>query len=192
MKKILNLICLIIFFTFLFNVHSLTANADTDDMPTLDIDELSMVVDTEYKLSVYNVPVKSKIYYKSTNPDIATINKKGIITSKKIGNTIINVTIKKDKKVTNLSLPVYVGAKTISIKMIDSTVILKKGDKTKLEVILKPINSAETPLFYSASNEIIKISEDGIIEAISEGKTNVYAYIPSNEDLYDICEITVK
>ncbi len=101
----------------------------------------------------------------SSNPEVASINPNGVVTGIKEGTTEIRVTIN------DMVLDAIVTVTKFEIN-ISCEKYLHIGDKTKMVVTHN--SKLEKEVFFVSSNaDVATISQDGEIEALSEGETTI-------------------
>lgn len=159
--------------------------------PKLNVTEVSLVTDDQFNLKVYNLTEDQKLEFKSADSDIVSVSKSGILSAKKVGETVVTVTFNdgssKEDKV--LKCKVYVGPPAISIRLTLSEITLEVGKKKTLQTILKPNTTAESATFASCDKDIATVSASGKVLAKKVGKTYVISSIENGK--YDICAVNV-
>lgn len=157
----------------------------------LNVQAKSMVKDTTFGLRVYNVTETQKVSYKSSDADVASVNKKGTVTANKIGTATITVTVKDSDAGTStiLTCDITVGPPAISIKLTLNEIVLELDKKTSLKAILKPNTTAEIAAYCSLNPEIATVSATGKVTAKCVGEATIIAEIANGK--YDVCIITV-
>lgn len=118
---------------------------------------------------------KEGVTYKSGDDKIFTVNNKGEINGIKKGTTILTIS-KGDRSFT---LPVYVTSSYVAMEDLKTStkVQLKPGDSMRLMYDVMPSNASIQTLYYSVSNdEVISVSDTGLIKALSEGSTTLRVY----------------
>ena len=150
----------------------------------------ALVKDTKYTLKVYNLSENQKAIFKSSDPEVVTVNEKGVIRGISNGIALVTATIKEGPKtVTVLNCVVTVGPPAFNVKWTRSTVIIPVGKRSTLKTILLPFNTAESAKFFSADTDIVTISSTGKITAKSIGSTYVFTSI--NNGRFDFCRVLV-
>lgn len=119
--------------------------------------------------SVMPQDAKETITYKSSNPKIVSVNRRGIVKGKKAGTAVITLTASSGK--TSVAVTVKKAPSSVKVKSVKN--VLKKGRTTKLSVIL-PNKSASFKLGFKSSNKkIAAVDSKGIIKAKSKGKVRI-------------------
>lgn len=156
----------------------------------LNVKTKALVKDIEYVLKVYNLSETQKASFKSSDPEIATVDENGTVLGISNGSAVITVTVKEGiKTVTTLTCDVTVGPPAISVKWTKSEILLVAGQRTTLKTIILPYNTTESAKFYSADPEIAAVSSTGKISAKAIGATYVFTNIDNGK--YDFCKVTV-
>jgi len=120
----------------------------------------------------FNCKVK-KCTWKSSNPKVAKVSKKGIIKARKTGNAKITAVHKKTKKKATCKVKVGNYIKSLKVNSAE-TVMLKPGQTSSINVSMTPGNVLYKGLTYNVANPAIaKVSKKGIITPVSDGVTTV-------------------
>ena len=124
-----------------------------------------------------------KIKWESSNPRVVKVSKKGILTPKKTGKSVIRhvVRTKSGKVIAKKSIKVKVTPE-IAIKAISceedaaSETLIKYPNKYRWNVSLKPANaSLASVTFQSSDKSIATISKSGVITPLKEGNITMTA-----------------
>lgn len=141
-------------------------------VPTVDLELEKESVDIiigEKKLlpvTIYPEDTTDKITWESGDKKIATVDKKGTITGKKTGNTIISATT--SSGITKIcEVNVMEKAKKMQIP---TALTMSRGTTQKLEVTFLPEGTGGgTNTFVSTDPNIVSVDEDGVLTANSLG-----------------------
>lgn len=156
----------------------------------LNVKTKSLVKEKSYALKVYNLTENQKVYFKSNDASIASVDDEGVVTANAIGTTSIIVTIKDGSKTAaTLQCDIIVGPPAVSVKLIRSEITLSVGKKTTLKTILQPNNTVEEVKFCSYDSAIATVSAGGRVVAKEAGVTYIYAGIDNGK--YDLCKVVV-
>lgn len=156
----------------------------------LNVSTRAIVVDSTYELKVYNVSDSYKVSFKTDASDVASVNKDGVISAKKVGTATITVTVRDGfKTITSLDCNVIVGPPAFTIKLTKEVITISVGKRTTIKGILKPENTVETPIYSSADLTIATVSSTGTIKGIKAGETYVYAKLENGKS--DFCKVIV-
>ncbi len=125
----------------------------------------------------------------TSDASIITVNNKGEITALRVGEATLTVKIPE----LNLSATCIVKVLPINAEYIivqPTKVELKLGDFHQLEAIILPENTTDKNVKWESSNDkIIKVTNNGVIEAKAVGKAVIKA---STETAYGICEVDIN
>lgn len=203
LRKCLIMLGLLLFFSVfmpLLPFQSATVQAaetvkDKSELYRLSLNNVTIAKGKTQILRTYNVGENAKIYFKSSDEEIASVSNDGVITAKKVGVTVITVTIKDGADLSSLTCNVTVGPAAVSVKCTQSIIVMAVDSVDFLKVILKPSNTVETAKFTSLNSSVASISPGGRISAKSYGLTEVKAYIDDigSDGLqkYDSCTVIV-
>ncbi len=133
---------------------------------------------------------KDKLKYSSNKTSIATVSKKGVITTKKAGTAKISISTKNGKlkavltvKVTNSKVAVK------SVKLSKSKLTLLKGKSATLKTTISPETATKQKVTWSSSNsKVVKVS-GGKLTAVKNGTATIKAKVDGKTAS---CVVTVK
>lgn len=113
------------------------------------------------------------VTYSSSNEDIAKVDENGTVTGVKVGKSIL--TIRRGTRSISITIEVtdeYVSLQSFNV--IPTELQLSIGEKYRLKVDYSPSNATNFHAnYYSNDEKIIKVSEGGVIEALSAGSTTI-------------------
>jgi len=132
-----------------------------------------------------------KVYWSSSNEDVATVNEFGIVTALKAGLT--NITAVSDDGQYSDEYKLEVKNRVENINIINKVNELNSGETYKLEVNLYPDNVKDNTLTYNSSNpEIATISDEGLITTLKRGETLISVISNCNLNIEDEFNLTVN
>ncbi len=123
-------------------------------------------------VSVY--PAGDKIIsWESLKPSVASVSRKGKITAKKAGNTVITVTTKSGAKASCKIRVIKGQVKTKKLAVAKKKIALKKGKTYQIKAVRTPV-TANDKLSYTVKNrEIVSVSSKGKVKALKKGTTKI-------------------
>lgn len=145
---------------------------------TLDQTSLSIDLGNTATVKATVTPSKAtskKVYWVSSNTDVATVNSKGTVTAKAAGTATITAyaTDASGKKAT---CTVTVTTPVESISVNPSTVALKVGETQKVTATVAPENATDKTVTWATSNAgVATVAADGTIKAVEAGTADVTA-----------------
>lgn len=128
------------------------------------------------KGGLFSNPKKLSVTFTSDSKKIATVSSKGVITAKKIGETMI--------KAKAGGKAYYLRVKVIQPRIKGASVV-KKG-KT---ITLKMADVSGTTKWYSSNKKVATVTSKGVVKGIKKGTVNIVAI---NNGIAYIKKITVK
>ncbi|MCR5321886.1 MAG: Ig-like domain-containing protein [Lachnospiraceae bacterium] len=165
------------------------ASADENDVK-LNVSDVSITKDGSYRLKVYNLSPEQSVVYRSGNSGIAYVSRTGKVMGLSYGETVITATVIEDSAaVATLQCNVTIGPAAVSVKLTKTNLVLQEGRQKLLTTVLLPLNTVESPVFFSTDTEIAKVSSAGRVRAIAAGSTQVYAFLENGQ--YAVCNVTV-
>ena len=147
----------------------------------------------------------SKVKWKSSNPKIASVNSKGVVTGKKGGNVVITATIGKKKYKTEVDV-IYgediiydkdINSNSKNDSLYDEPIAVINYDKKTLSsgetVQLKIAGTNKKITWKSSNSSIATVSKKGVVTAISPGKATITGSFKENGYICETyCKITVS
>jgi uncharacterized protein YjdB len=142
----------------------------------------SMFSNSDYKVSVgkttyLNVDLSKykecydNLTYTSTNNDVATVSKEGIVTALKEGITTIEVS--NGTKTISTNVEVVSSSDTVlvtDVKVDKTSISLEEGKTSEIKVDVLPSNATNKSVDWKSSNEkVAVVSSKGVVEAIGVG-----------------------
>lgn len=190
-KKLFGFLGLVLFFGLCMTMLSKGVDASAaDNEAKLNVTEVSVIAGGSYRLKVYNLTFGQSVVYRSADPTIALVSKTGKVTGISCGETMITATVVQGGvPVTTLQCVVLIGPAAVSIKLTKADLVLAVGKMKVLKTIIFPLNTVETPAFYSTDLSIAKVSSAGRVRAESEGAVQVYAFLSNGQSA--VCYVTV-
>jgi len=113
----------------------------------------------------------ANISYESQNKNVVTVDNNGNITPVKAGSTSIIVTAFGKKLTANVTVTNHAK----SIKLSDSKVTLKKGDKLDLSTTVDPEDADDGSVTWTTSNNKVATVVDGKVTAVGGGNAIITA-----------------
>lgn len=131
--------------------------------------------------------------WNSSAPDIAMVDETGMVTGVGLGESVITVTALDGKKTAKCKVTVtdkIINVTGVSLSETDETLVA--GETLQLEAIVQPSTATDKSVTWSsADNKIASVDGNGIVTAISEGKTTIKA-TTNDGDKTASCKITVR
>ena len=159
--------------------HTLTITVPTITDFTLSETETTMNIGGTKTLSITAfVPeyATASANFSSSNTDVATVNKNGVITAKAIGDAVITATIGEVEK----SCTVHVVAVTVnSISFANEAISLTLGSSLQLTPTVDPAEAAsQYTISYESDNEAVAtVDADGKVTSVAVGDAVITATI---------------
>jgi len=190
-----NLKSLFIFGLILFLGVSLPCNnvvsayADETQIK-LNVSSQTLVKGKSLSLYVYNLSEGQTVSFVSTDPAIASVDENGIVTGNLVGSATVLVTVTEGENTVDiLSCDIKVGPPAISVQFSRLELTMTVGQKSTLERIILPLNTAETAKFSSHDRTIATVSAGGRVTAKAEGSTYIFAQLDNGR--FAVCKVYV-
>lgn len=132
-----------------------------------------------------NIPIT----FNSDNPDIATVDKNGIITGVTKGTTTI--TAYNNNLKFSQSCIITVSDKRIDTKLSSNAIKLKVSKSVRLNV--KNALKYSTAKWVSSNNSVVKVSKSGVITGVSSGKCIISCIVTNGTSVIVLkCKVTAS
>ena len=142
-----------------------------------------MVEGDELALTVSVEPADANdksLLWSSSDNNVVSVNE-GKLTAKSVGNA--KITVKAGEKTATCDIAVVkkvIHVESISLNL--SQKRLKKGEKVTITAIVHPENANNFTISYSSANpDVASVSQDGIVEGLSSGKTTISVEAEGNK-----------
>lgn len=150
---------------------------ETTPAPSVNPEPTELVIDTTKitlgKGQTWQIPARSipegTLTYKSRKKKIAKVDETGLVTAVKTGSTKIDVTTENGL---TAAIKVTVVKAPSSISASPALTTLGVGETAKINYTL-PSGSAASVTYTVKKPAVASVSEDGVITALSEGKTKI-------------------
>lgn len=128
------------------------------------------------------------VTWSSSNKKVATVDKNGLVTGKKIGKAVITVKTKDGSFTAKCTVSVEIRAKKVTLK--NSKVTVKSGKTVTLKYTLSPSNTTDKNLIWTSSNpKIASVNSKGVVTGVKGGKVTITAKTKNNKKAK--CTVTV-
>lgn len=116
-----------------------------------------------------------KVKWTTSNKNVATVSSSGKITAKKKGTATITCTAQDgSKKKATCKVTVTKKVNVKSVKLNNTSVQLKRGDKTTLKATISPSNASNKSVSWSSSNKnVAKVDSKGKVTAVANGTATI-------------------
>lgn len=177
---------------------TITAKAAISKVPILKMNK-TIAIRSKFKIDLVGIAKNAKVTYKSSNKKIATINKKGIITGKKLGKCKISADVVQDGSYYRVRINLTVKKKVIIYSLKKKALSKKAGTLPEYNVYKRVFKNKKTKIkfmnveknakvTYTSSNPKVatvkKNGKVGIVSGKKQGFTVVTAKIKQNGKTY--------
>lgn len=163
--------------------------------------ELKYVIGDTDKIEVTVTPdnaLEKSVTYESSDENVVKVDEKGNIEAVGEGTATITVTSKDNPEIKEV---ITVTVKTPDPEKIPVEDIIVEntdfeyeiGEKDELKVTVTPDDATEKGVTYKSSDEtVIKVDENGNIEAVGEGEATITITSKDNSKIKEVITVTVK
>ena len=128
------------------------------------------------------------VVWTSSNEDVATVSDTGYVEICGVGTAVITVTAGKVKATCTVTVPRLINW----IEFDEDEIELRAGETYQLKPDISPSTATNKTLKYTSSDsKVAKVSDSGLVTAISEGEARIRAQATDGSDEYAICYVTV-
>ena len=128
------------------------------------------------------------VTWSSSNKKVASVDKNGLVTGKKVGKAVITVKTKDGSFTAKCTVSVEIRAQRVTLK--NSKVTVKSGKSVTLKYTLSPKNTTDKNLIWSSSNpKIATVNSKGVVTGVKGGKVTITAKTKNNKKAR--CTVTV-
>lgn len=124
------------------------------------------------------------VRWESTNPDVATVNEKGVVTGKKVADEVAIIAYDKNERRDVIKLKVVAAAQ---VTLLEGTNPMAPGETLQLQ----HNRGTEAVRWAAVDTNIATVDENGVVTAVADGSTNVYAKF-NNGTISGRYKVTVK
>lgn len=127
------------------------------------------------------------IAYKSSDPNVATVDKNGLVTPVKAGTATITVTATAPVLAGGLQMEIAQKTATCAVTVTDMAIpatnialdayskTMSVGDKAKLTATVKPTDTTDKVVWTSSNEKVATVDANGNITALAVGTTKILA-----------------
>lgn len=134
----------------------------------INVGESKSLTATVLPLDTHNKAVT----WKSSNPEVATVDKNGVITAVKVGVVTITCTTVVDSRTATCKVYVKIPTKSVSLNL--SSLTLDVGKSKTLIATVKPTDATFKDVTWKSSNKnVVKVSKDGVVTAVAVGSATI-------------------
>lgn len=166
---------------------------DADYVPVesiiLDVTQKEMLRGTSFQLIPVVMPENASdptVLWKSTKEAVATVDASGVVTALSAGTAIITAQTQEGLKTANCTITVI----TPSIFIGSAYTTLVRGKTLQLTAKFTP-DSLTQPVVWTSSNPAVASVEDGLVTALSLGRTDISAATADGSIVSNVSQVTV-
>lgn len=152
--------------------------------------EAELTVQDTLQLSAYRIPTKTEdnLTYTSSNEDVATVDNKGLVTSKGAGTTIIIVCDATNKSLKSLCHVTVIPKTVVNSINIENSVTIIDIQPFSLNITVDPIELLDKVKLTSSNENVCIIKDNKIVPLVPTGNCIITAKIQDKESK---CNVTV-
>lgn len=154
----------------------------------LNYSKKTVYVDDSFQLKATGI--KGKVKWKSTNTDVAFVDRNGKVLALGVGDTDIVCSVGKYKAKCKVKVKKTSKPKVKSIELSNKNVKLMVGDTIDLKAKRLPIGSSGSLIYVSSDKNIVSCNGNKIT-AKGVGKATISVYLKSNNEIYAECKVEV-
>lgn len=170
------------------------------EIPPTQIEKIDITIDNttiqkgeRKQLQVTILPQEAsnhKVIYSSSNPNVATIDDKGVIQA--IGSGTAIITVKAEENQVQNQIEINVFSKVTGIVLDQKEIYMPIGDTFQINASVEPEDADDKKILYKSTNtQVAEIQENGVITAKQEGETTLVASSNENPNIKAECKLIV-
>ncbi|MCL1819443.1 MAG: Ig-like domain-containing protein [Oscillospiraceae bacterium] len=114
------------------------------------------------------------VYWRSSRPEVATVDEDGLVTAVSTGSAVISCISVTDGKKSNITVNVKYNSNTITLNKTEP-ITLRLGDSARLKATLEKSRNVSDAVLWKSSNPGAVIVKDGKITAVGTGTAVITA-----------------
>lgn len=131
------------------------------------------------------------VTWSSENEEIAQVDSKGLVTARALGTTRVKVTTR-DGGHTAIVEVAVIATPVTGIKISSREAALKEEETLQLSAEVSPADATNKKIIWSSRDESIAIvNQEGLVRAVRNGETEIWAVSDENHEYRAVCRITV-
>lgn len=162
---------------------------------SLNYSKITVYTTTSKQLEATVTPsnaTNKKVTWESEDPDIATVDKNGVVSGKKVGTTYIICTTDNSDRTATCKVTVKKGVLSKKVTLNKTKVTLNDGMSYALKTTFSPENTTTKTCTWTSSNKnVVTVTSKGVITAVGPG-TAVIICKTKDTGKTAKCTVTVK
>lgn len=135
----------------------------------------------------------NNISWSSSDSDIATVDQDGIVYAKSEGTSYVTAVSTEDTNLSATCLITVYQQKVESLILSSNNISLFEGDKSQLEVTVKPDDAVNKYVeWYTSNPDVVLVSDNGLMTAIKSGNATITVMAKDGSNVTATCAVTVK
>lgn len=131
------------------------------------------------------------VTWSSENEEIAQVDSKGLVTARALGTTKVKVTTR-DGGHTAIVEVAVIATPVTGIKISSREAALKEEETLQLSAEVSPGDATNKKIIWSSRDESVAIvNQEGLVRAVRNGETEIWAVSDENHEYRAVCKITV-
>ncbi len=160
--------------------------------PTISKTTASILVGKKVDLNVKNWVKGAKATWKSSNKNIATVDKNGVVTGVKKGTVSITCKVVTSKVTYQLSSKVIVRVPATSVSVSNKVTAVNVGQVYSLKTALKPATSNDLVTWTSSNTKVLRVNSQGKIRGVAEGSATITGKTLSGKSVKALIKVVDK
>lgn len=160
--------------------------------PAISKTTASILVGKKVDLNVKNWVKGAKATWKSSNKNIATVDKKGVVTGVKKGTVNITCKVETSKATYQLSSKVTVRVPATSVSVSNKVTAVNLGQVYSLKTALKPATSNDLVTWTSSNTKVLRVNSQGKIRGVAKGSATITGKTLSGKSVKALIKVVDK
>ena len=153
---------------------------------------VGQVYELKYLKEPFNADEYNSIRWSSSNEEVASVTREGVLTAKKIGEAVITVRATGTEKSASFNITVTARQSLLSLIYDDVTGLVGVNDLTLTANLFSDHNDVVVEGYKSSNESVAKVNQDGEVTFVAKGNAVItYAVNCGGERLEATCKVAV-
>ena len=155
--------------------------------------EIKQYVGETYRMQATVLPEGSAqtVTWFSSNPEVATVNKNGLVTAVAEGTVTITATTTDGTDLSATCEVTVMLPPVVSVTLNREELVRLVGETFQLQVTVLPAEALQVVTWLTSNPEVVTVDETGLVTAVAEGTATITATTTDGTELSATCEVTV-
>lgn len=144
----------------------------------------------ELLVNVFPSSANQSLQWETSDDTVVTVDSSGKLLAVGIGQAVVTGRTT-DGSGLSVTCRIAVTQGTKQITLSDTSLKLTVGESAALTASVTPEQTAAEEILWTSSGDSVTVDTAGVINAVKAGKSDVKAYLKSDEKIYAVCKVEV-